>query len=293
MEAAKAKLPDAKVWVTSKLNRGEAVMSEMIKEYVTAPPNFGVRGAWGKSDRLDQKIRLFFVDDDHLYRDTVEAELIEEGFSVEAFPDGELLFAKLEAGGEADVIILDWGLAETSGIDLLPQLRDRGVHLPVVFLTGRNSPTHESLAFGRGAVDFIDKARGTSILATRLRLVASRTRVPQPREPESTLELGKLVLKLGISRAYWEGKDVELTLTEYKIVHLLATKAGTYVPYRQIYDAMHYIGFLAGSGEDGYRTNVRSSIKRIRNKFKDCCADFAEITNYNGFGYCWGTRKED
>jgi two-component system response regulator ChvI len=262
-------------------------MSETIKEYITAPPKFGVQGAWGKSDQLDQRIRLFFVDDDDLYRDTVEAELIEEGFSVEAFADGESLFAKLAAGGDADVIILDLGLTKTSGIDLLPQLRERGVMLPVVFLTGRTSPTHENLAFERGAADFIDKARGISILATRLRLVASRMRASEQRDSEPTLALGKLVLKLGVSRAYWDGKDVELTLTEYKIVHLLATQAGTCVSYRQIYDAMHYIGFMAGSGEDGYRSNVRSSIKRIRIKFKDCSPDFDEITNYNGFGYCW------
>jgi two-component system response regulator ChvI len=261
-------------------------MFQTIKEYA-APLKFGAQGARGSSDRLDQRTKLFFVDDDDLYRDTIEAELIEEGFSVEAFPDGESLFAKLAAGGDADIIILDWGLAKTAGIDLLPQLRERGVMLPVVFLTGRNSPTHESLAFGRGAVDFIDKARGTSILATRLRLVASRMRASEQRDSEPTLALGKLVLKLGVSRAYWDGKDVELTLTEYKIVHLLAMNAGTYVSYRQIYDAMHYTGFMAGSGQDGYRSNVRSSIKRIRNKFKDCNPDFDEIANYNGFGYCW------
>jgi two-component system response regulator ChvI len=261
-------------------------MFQTIREY-TAAPKFGAQEARGSSDRLDQRIRLFFVDDDDLYRDTVEAELIEEGFSVEAFADGESLFAKLAAGGDADVIILDLGLTKTSGIDLLPQLRERGVMLPVVFLTGRTSPTHENLAFERGAADFIDKARGISILATRLRLVASRMRASEQRDSEPTLALGKLVLKLGVSRAYWDGKDVELTLTEYKIVHLLATQAGTYVSYRQIYDAVHYIGFMAGSGEDGYRSNVRSSIKRIRNKFKDCSPDFDEITNYNGFGYCW------
>jgi two-component system response regulator ChvI len=183
-------------------------MLETIKEY-TAAPKFGAQGARESSDRLDRRIRLFFVDDDDLYRDTVEAELIEKGFSVEAFADGESLFAKLAAGGDADVIILDWGLTKTSGIDLLSQLRERGVMLPVVFLTGRTSPTHESLALGRGAADLIDKARGISILATRLRLVTSRVRASeQPESEPTTLALGKLVLKLGVSRAYWDGTEI-------------------------------------------------------------------------------------
>jgi two-component system response regulator ChvI len=270
-----------------------------MKEDDTAPSS-SAGPAWSKLDRADENIRLFFVDDDDLYRDTVEAELVEEGFSVEAFPDGDALFSALEKGASADVVVLDWGLAKTSGIDLLPQLRSRGIGLPVVFLTGRNSPTHERLAFGRGAVDFIDKARGTIILATRLRLVvnnaalhavpnAEQTR--RQKDSENNLNHVRLTLKLGISRAFWDGVDVGLTLTEYKIVHRLALSAGTCVTYREIYDTMHYVGFVAGSGDDGYRTNVRSAIKRIRGKFRDCDADFGEITNYDALGYCWGIRQ--
>jgi two-component system response regulator ChvI len=50
---------------------------------------------------------------------------------------------------------------------------------------------------------------------------------------------------------------------------------------------MHYEGFIAGYGNDGYRQNVRSAIKRIRNKFRECDPAFAEIGNYTAFGYCW------
>jgi two-component system response regulator ChvI len=61
------------------------------------------------------------------------------------------------------------------------------------------------------------------------------------------------------------------------------------VTYRAIYDRMHYAGFIAGSGDHGYRSNVRSAIKRIRIKFRECDPQFAEIENYMAFGYCWGT----
>ena len=60
---------------------------------------------------------------------------------------------------------------------------------------------------------------------------------------------------------------------------------GRYVTYRAIYDRLHYEGFIAGSGDDGYRGNVRSAIKRIRNKFRDLDPDFAEIENYTACGY--------
>ena len=50
---------------------------------------------------------------------------------------------------------------------------------------------------------------------------------------------------------------------------------------------MHYEGFIAGCGADGYKANVRSAIKRIRNKFRDCDPGFSKIENYTSFGYCW------
>ena len=98
---------------------------------------------------------------------------------------------------------------------------------------------------------------------------------------------GKLVLNPNVSRAYWNDSDVGLTLVEYNIVHLLASKAGRWVTYRAIYDRVHYEGFIGGSGEDGYRTNVRGVIRRIRKKFLQCDKTFAEIDNFVGLGYRW------
>ena len=71
------------------------------------------------------------------------------------------------------------------------------------------------------------------------------------------------------------------------IVHLLVSNAGSFVTYRAVYDRLRFEGFIAGTGEDGFRANVRSAIKRIRNKFRACDPAFDEIENYTGFGYCW------
>jgi two-component system response regulator ChvI len=119
-------------------------------------------------------------------------------------------------------------------------------------------------------------------------LIADSNKKPAELEFEGNFHCGRLMLKPGVSRAYWDDCDINLTLTEFKIVHLLASNVGGYVTYRAVYDCMHYVGFIAGSGENGYRTNVRSCIKRIRNKFRAVDADFAEIDNYQSFGYRWG-----
>jgi two-component system, OmpR family, response regulator ChvI len=88
---------------------------------------------------------------------------------VRSFANGDALLSSLDSVAEADVIVLDWRLPTISGIDLLPQLRQRGVSAPVVFLTSHAQPANKQLAFERGALDFIEKTSGVAVLASRLR----------------------------------------------------------------------------------------------------------------------------
>jgi two-component system response regulator ChvI len=233
-------------------------------------------------------IRILFVEDDDYYREVLEQELAEHGFAVRSFADAASLLGSIELAADADVILLDWALPRTSGIDLLPQLRRRGVNLPVVFLTGHALTVNESLAFDCGAIDFIDKARGVDVPVARLGRAVEAAKLPADPRPNKVMVCGKLILRPDVDRVSWDGVDVGLTHGEYNIVHLLASNVGRFVSYRAIYDRMHYEGFIAGSGGDGYRANVRSAIKRIRNKFRERDAIFAEIENYNSFGYRWG-----
>jgi two-component system response regulator ChvI len=91
--------------------------------------------------------------------------------AVSSFANGDALLGSLEAATEADVIVLDWRLPTISGIDLVLQLRKRGVNVPLVFLTRHTQPENEQLAFECGALDFIDKTRGVEALASRLKQV--------------------------------------------------------------------------------------------------------------------------
>lgn len=239
-----------------------------------------------------ETITVLYVEDDDHFRNAVEIELTDEGFGVHSFRDGSSMLSAVAQGLHADIVVLDWGLEKVDGIDLLGEIRARGLQWPVVFLTGRNSPTHERLALRRGAADFIDKARGTSVLAARLHLIATRRSFASELSSEDVFHCGRLILRPKISRAYWNEVDVCLTVTEFKIVKLLASNVGSFITYRRIYDCIHHVGFVAGSGEAGYRTNVRSAIKRIRNKFKVHCPDFDAIQTYTSFGYCWGKPQQ-
>jgi two-component system response regulator ChvI len=233
-------------------------------------------------------IRVLHVEDDPNYREVVADQLSDHGFVVRSFADAMSLADGLAVSSEADIILLDWDLPDVSGIELLVELRQCGVNLPVVFLTGYGFTAQENLAFETGAIDFIDKARGVEILVRRLRrllLKAPKSAAAPP--PVSLMVCGKLVLNPNAGRAHWNNFDVDLTIGEYNIVHLLASNVGRWVTYRAIYDRLHYEGFIAGTGEDGYRTNVRAAIKRIRKKFLQCDETFAEIENFVGLGYRW------
>jgi len=236
-------------------------------------------------ERKAAPIRVLLVEDDEDYREIVGSELEWHGFAVRSFADGASLLGALDTVTDADIIVLDWRLPNISGIDLLPLLRQRGVTLPVVFLTSHPQLDNESQAFARGAIDFIDKMRGVEILVRRLRLVVGRAAATPC--PEKPIVCGKLVLNPNASRASWNEVDVGLTVGEYDIVHLLASNVGDYKSYRAIYDLQHYEGFVAGSGPDGYQTNVRSFIKRIRRKFCKVDPTFSEIQNSQRRGYRW------
>ncbi len=245
------------------------------------PPYHGLRSS--------HVIKVVAVDHDHRVRRLLSEELGHHGFEVTTFADGPALLRSADAC--ADVIILEWTLPSMSGIQLLTQLRQTGIVAPVVFLTGQPLINSENLAFASGAVDFVDKSRGIGILIRRLRVLVYEQ--PVDGERPRWLHRGNLAVTPSGGRAFWKNVDVGLTACDFKIVLLLADKNGTPATYREIYDAMHYSGFVAGYGEDGYRVNVRSAIKRIRRKFRKLESRFDEIKNVPAIGYAWGQAAPD
>jgi len=233
--------------------------------------------------------QLLLVDDDDFFRESLGLNLLDEGFAVTSFSNGVETLKFFEQGGAADVLLLDWRMPGMDGLEVLRQLRRRNLTIPVIFLTALSDDIYEEAALEGGAVDFIDKSRRLSILLKRLNLIIETRRSLQDSapSPHGVVEMGSLSLRLDTSRAYWRRQELELTLTEFNILVLLATQAGQDVPYRDNYDLVHGKDFIAGYGAEGYRANVRTFIKRIRKKFRDIDPKFDCIGNYPGFGYRW------
>jgi two-component system response regulator ChvI len=245
-------------------------------------------GSLATSMKGASSARIVIVDDDDAFRESLGLNLVDEGYAISSFSRGTAALDYFAAGGRADAILLDWRLPDMNGVELLRSLRRSGNTTPAIFLTILHDEIYEEAALDGGVVDFIDKSRRLPILIKRLQLIAEGARSsPEPdrRQVGDALRIGPLELRFDTNRASWDGMPVDVTLTEFKILALLALRAGRDVPYREIYDMVHGKDFVAGYGDQGYRPNVRTFIKRIRKKFHDVDPGFSHIQNYPGFGY--------
>lgn len=242
------------------------------------------------------RARVVLVDDNGLFRESLTLNLTEAGFDVRAFEAGKPAVAHLTGGGGDDVVLLDWMMPGMNGIEVLGHIREANLSIPVIFLTELTDQIYEEAALQRGAVDFVDKSRGFSILLRRINLIIQGAKAG-PAEQASdkssgpVFKSGHLELRRDTARAFWKGCEVTLTITEFKMVDLLATREGKDVRYRELYDLVHGEGFITGSGTEGYRANVRAFVKRIREKFRLADEDWDVLENYSGFGYRWRDRS--
>jgi two-component system response regulator ChvI len=214
---------------------------------------------------------------------------LDEDFQVTDFSNGAQGLKFFADGGAADVLLLDWKMPGMDGLEVLRRLRAAEVGVPVILLTVLSDQVYEEAALEGGAVDFIEKSRSFSILLKRLQLITAGVKGGGAKAAagSDTTRIGLLELKHASKRTLWNEQRIDLTIREFNIVALLVSRAGEDVTYREIYDTVHGAGFVAGYGAEGYRANVRTIIKRIRQRFRDVNESFTAIKNYPGFGYRW------
>lgn len=227
-----------------------------------------------------------------MFREALAQNLGEAGFQVAVYPDGESALDAFANGERADALILDWKLPGLSGLEVMKRLRETGDSPPALFLTSMSSQPYEEAALVSGAYDFVDKTRSFAIVEKRLRLVIAGLRSSHGHGPEAVpqegeVEVGDLHLDRESRRATWRGERVDLTVGEYAIVEGLAERAGRDVAARDLYDLVHDRNFAIGEGDDGWRANMRTFVKRIRQKFRAVDPEFDRIETYPGFGYRW------
>jgi len=211
-------------------------------------------------------------------------QLLDLGFSVQAMEPASVRGLSVD-DLDVDIVVLDRSVLDVSSIEAITQFCAQGTNVPVVLTNGSASLMRQA----NNGAGFVEGPSGADSMVNALRLAAAFARHDEAAPAQDGLTCGKLTLRN--SCGFWNGADLDLTGGEYRIIELLASRPGQYFTYRAIYDCLRHEGFVSGRGPNGYRANVRSAIKRIRNKFRAFDPTFQEIESYTSFGYRW--RKPD
>jgi len=172
---------------------------------------------------------VLVVDDQVSVLRTVGENLRRRGYAVELATTGAQALAHMEHG-HADAVILDLGLPDISGMEVLARLRG-WTTVPIIVLSGRTAEIQKVAALDAGANDYITKPFGMDELMARVRVAFRDTR-PSPGEP--MVETEHFTIDLAAQCVTRDGRRIPLTRTEWQIVQLLARNPGCLITQRQL-----------------------------------------------------------
>ncbi|NKI34494.1 proteobacterial dedicated sortase system response regulator [Wenzhouxiangella sp. XN79A] len=224
--------------------------------------------------------RIAVVEDEAALRENYRDALARLGYRVETHADRASAQAAFERS-LPDLVIIDIGLRDEpeGGFELCRYLRARSRRLPVLFLTARDSELDAVSGLRLGADDYLTKDISLPHLAARVAALFRRAGLSAADDDESgPVRLGLLSLDVDRLRAAWRSTAVELTVTEFWIVHALARRPGHVKTRGQLMDAANLVVDEA---------TMTSHVKRIRRKFEALDPGFEAIDTVHGAGYRW------
>jgi two-component system OmpR family response regulator len=219
------------------------------------------------------------VEDDAALRDNFLAALRRQGYRVAGYGSRKEALQSF-ATRFPDLVIIDINLgAEVEGgFELCRELRARSAQLPIIFLTARDSELDAVSGLRLGADDYLTKRTSLEHVLARVAALFRRIEALRSNDESERLEQGSLVLDRDRMTATWKDKPVQLTLTEFWVVHALALHPGHVRSREQLMAAANVVL------DDG---TVTSQIKRIRAKFAALDPAFEAIQTVYGMGYRW------
>ena len=221
--------------------------------------------------------RILLVDDDPGVRDVVAFMLRREGFEVDEEADGA---SALEAGraGRYDIVILDVMLPELSGTDVCRSLRAES-DVPILMLTARDAELDRVLGLELGADDYVTKPFSTAELLSRVRAILRRRELDRANGGATVRRLGGLNIDLGRHEVLVDGERVHLTLSEFKVLALLAEQPEAVVSRREL------MQHLWASEHVGDEHACEVHISNLRRKIERDPSRPERLVTVRGLGY--------
>jgi two-component system KDP operon response regulator KdpE len=173
--------------------------------------------------------RVLVVDDEPQIRRALAINLRARGYEVDLAEDGRTAL-ELAARSHPDVVVLDLGLPELDGVEVIRGLRGWS-RVPIVVLSVRDAEGDKVAALDAGADDYVTKPFGMDELLARLRAALRRS---APAEEAATVETPDFLIDLAAKRVVRDGAEVRLTPTEWHLVEVLVRNQGRLVTQRQL-----------------------------------------------------------
>jgi two-component system OmpR family response regulator len=224
--------------------------------------------------------RIAIVEDEPAIRDNYADALRKQGYEVETYanrPEAMKGFQRRLP----DLALLDIGLEDEvdGGFELCRELRRISPTLPIVFLTARDSDLDTISGLRLGADDYLTKDISIPNLCARITALFRRIEAfNAPPENEQIIERGPLTMDMNRFSVKWNDQPVDLTLTEFWLVHTLALRPGHVKNRDQLMQDAKIVVDDA---------TITSHIKRVRNKFLALDKKFDCIDTVYGMGYRW------
>ena len=221
------------------------------------------------------KQRILVVDDEPSIVDAVGMSLRYEGFEVDEAVTGRAALAAVEEH-PPDLIVLDVMLPDFDGLEVTRRLRARGVHTPVLFLTARDALEDKIAGLTVGGDDYVTKPFSLEELVARVRAILRRTRKDD--DGDNRLSFADLSLDEDTHEVLRDGTTVELTPTEFRLLHYFMLNPRRVLSKAQIMDRIWNYDF------GGDANVVETYISYLRKKLDTGGQPL--IHTVRGVGYC-------
>jgi len=226
------------------------------------------------SENTPHPASVLIIDDEVQIRRLLRVTLEGNGYRVFEAANGRDGLVEA-AQRRPDAIILDLGLPDMDGVEVLRRLREWS-KAPVLVLSVRDGEDDKVSALDHGADDFINKPFSTAELLARLR---AAQRHAQPMAENAVFRSGALEVDLATRRVLVKGQEVKMTPTEYSLLRLLVRNAGKVVTHRQILQEVW------GPNYRDQTHYLRVYIAHLREKIETIAARPELLTTEPGVGY--------
>ncbi|MEU3935019.1 response regulator [Streptomyces sp. NPDC029044] len=221
--------------------------------------------------------RVLVVEDDPQLVRALVLNLQARHYDVDAAPDGATAL-RLAAARQPDVVLLDLGLPDMDGVDVIKGLRGWG-RVPILVLSARQGSDEKVAALDAGADDYVTKPFSMNELLARLRAAVRRTE-DTPAGPAVTLvETRDFTLDLLAKRAVRDGRDVRLTPTEWHLLEILVTSPGRLITQK------HLLNEVWGITQSSKTNYLRVYMAQLRRKLEKDPAHPRYLITEPGMGY--------